>query len=66
MLDGGPGNNVVIQGFAAPAIGRRECRAVLGQFMASSFVPAGQGHGATPIADPQASQPPVLAMPQHA
>ena len=33
VLDGGPGSNVVIQS------------AVLGQFMASSFAPAGQGHG---------------------
>jgi Ca2+-binding RTX toxin-like protein len=62
ILDGGPGDNVVIQGFAAPASGA----ALLGQFMASSFVPAGQGLGATPIADPQAGQQPVLAMPQHA
>ena len=40
--------------------------ALLGQFMASTFVPAGEGHGATPMADPQAGQPPLLAVPQHA
>jgi hypothetical protein len=38
----------------------------LGQFMASSFVTAGDGHGAMPAADPQSSQPPLLALPQHA
>jgi RTX calcium-binding nonapeptide repeat (4 copies) len=37
--------------------------ALLGQHMASSFVTAGDGHGATPIADPPASQPPLLAQP---
>ncbi|MBX9645799.1 MAG: calcium-binding protein [Xanthobacteraceae bacterium] len=62
VLDGGPGDNVVIQGFAASASGA----ALLGQFMASSFAPAGQGLGVTPIADPQAGQQPVLAMSQHA
>ena len=40
--------------------------ALLGQFMASSFVSDGEGHGAIPMADPQAGQPPLLAMPQHA
>jgi Ca2+-binding RTX toxin-like protein len=39
---------------------------LLSQFMASSFAAAGDGHGATPIADPHAAQPPVLASPQHA
>jgi hypothetical protein len=36
---------------------------VLGQFMASSFAPAGQGQGSTPIADPSSNQPPLLAQP---
>jgi Ca2+-binding RTX toxin-like protein len=40
--------------------------ALLGQFMASSFVPTGHGFGEVPLADPQQSQPPLLAMPQHA
>jgi hypothetical protein len=31
--------------------------------MASSFVQAGEGHGATPTADPTPSQQPVLAQP---
>jgi Ca2+-binding RTX toxin-like protein len=64
VLDGGPGNNVVIQGFAGPAPGASA--ALLGQFMASSFAPAGQGAGAMTMADPQAGQQPVLAMSQHA
>jgi Ca2+-binding RTX toxin-like protein len=64
VLDGGPGNNVVIQGFAGPASGASA--ALLGQFMASSFAPAGQGAGAMTLADPQAGQQPVLAMSQHA
>lgn len=51
VLDGGPGSNVVIQS------------AALGQFMASSFAPAGQGQASTPIADPASNQPPLLAQP---
>jgi len=47
---------------ASPAAGA----ALLGQFMASSFVSAGEGHGATPIADPSASHPPQLALPHAA
>jgi Ca2+-binding RTX toxin-like protein len=62
VLDGGTGNNTVIPGGAAPIASA----ALLRQFMASSFVAAGQGNGATPIADPQPSQQPLLAMPQHA
>jgi hypothetical protein len=31
--------------------------------MASTFVAAGDGHGTTPIADPQATQQPLLAQP---
>jgi Ca2+-binding RTX toxin-like protein len=37
--------------------------ALLGQHMASSFVAAGDGHGATPIAEPPSSQQPVLTHP---
>jgi Ca2+-binding RTX toxin-like protein len=37
--------------------------ALLGQAMASSFVREGEGHGATPIADPAPSQQPMLAQP---
>ena len=47
---------------ARPAAGA----ALLGQFMASSFVSAGEGHGAVPIADPSASQQPQLALPHAA
>jgi Ca2+-binding RTX toxin-like protein len=39
--------------------------ALLSQFMASSFVAAGEGLGGTPV-DPQASHPALLAPPQHA
>jgi len=37
--------------------------ALLGQSMASSFVTAGDGHGATPIADQPSSHQPLLAQP---
>ena len=37
--------------------------ALLGQFMASSFVPAGGPQGGMPTADPAANQPPLLAQP---
>ena len=37
--------------------------ALLGQFMASSFVTAGDGHGGIPVADQQPAQPPLLAQP---
>jgi Ca2+-binding RTX toxin-like protein len=57
VLDGGPGNNVVLN---AP---QAETAALLGQFMASSFVTAGDGHAPTPIADPASSQPPLLTQP---
>jgi Ca2+-binding RTX toxin-like protein len=60
VLDGGSGANTVIPGsnIAAPA-----GVALLGQFMASSFVTAGDGHSGTPIADPPSSQPPLLTQP---
>jgi Ca2+-binding RTX toxin-like protein len=69
ILDGGPGNNVQIQApvtqapgsGASPAAGA----ALLRQFMASSFVPAGQGLGVPPIADPSVAQQPQL-VPPHA
>jgi Ca2+-binding RTX toxin-like protein len=57
ILDGGTGNNVLLQ---APV---SHASALLGQFMASSFVTAG-GSGGTPIADQSSSQPPLLAQPQ--
>jgi RTX calcium-binding nonapeptide repeat (4 copies) len=37
--------------------------ALLGQHMASSFAPADDGHGATPIVDTPANQQPLLAQP---
>jgi Ca2+-binding RTX toxin-like protein len=63
VLNGGPGANVVIPGGAAAPTGSA---ALLGQFMASTFVTAGDGHGGTPIADAQPDQPHLLAQPQHA
>ncbi|MEN3380093.1 MAG: hypothetical protein V7608_137 [Hyphomicrobiales bacterium] len=57
ILDGGIGD-ILIQGTVqAPHA------ALLGQFMASTFVTAGDGHGATPIAELPSSQPPLLAQP---
>ncbi|MGD9879434.1 MAG: beta strand repeat-containing protein [Reyranella sp.] len=50
VLDGGLGDNVVIQ-------------SLMGQFMASSFVPAGPGLGGMSMADPATSQPMLLAQP---
>jgi Ca2+-binding RTX toxin-like protein len=63
ILDGGTGNNVLIQ---APVTRPGASAAVLGQFMASSFVSAGEGHGASPLADPQAGQQQHLALPHAA
>jgi hypothetical protein len=60
VLDGGPGNNVVLNSAtAAPPA------ALLGQAMASSFVSTGAGQGGTPLPDPNMSNPPLLAQPQH-
>jgi Ca2+-binding RTX toxin-like protein len=71
ILDGGTGNNVLIQApvtrsGAATGGSPAASAALLGQFMASSFVPAGEGHGETPLVDPRASQPPQLALPHAA
>jgi Ca2+-binding RTX toxin-like protein len=75
-LDGGPGNNILIQdggatpmsanngGSVPPADGSQAGSvALLGQFMASTFVTDGGGQGATPLADPHGNQPPLLAQP---
>ena len=61
VLDGGPGSNVVIQ---SATIARMAANpgALMVQAMASSFVPAGAGAGAPPIADPSTQQP-LLAQP---
>ncbi|MFO1162169.1 MAG: calcium-binding protein [Reyranellaceae bacterium] len=50
VLDGGPGSNVVIQ-------------SLLGQFMASSFVPSGLGQVVQSMMDAASSQTPTLAQP---
>ena len=61
VLDGGPGNNVV---FNAPTVAPHA--ALLVQAMASSFVAAGEGQTATPVADPNTNQAPLLAQPHNA
>jgi Ca2+-binding RTX toxin-like protein len=61
VLDGGPGNNIVLN--AATVAPQAETAALLSQFMASSFVTAGDGHAPTPIADSASSQPPLLTQP---
>jgi Ca2+-binding RTX toxin-like protein len=61
VLDGGPGSNTVLN---AATVAPQAF--LLTQFMASTFVPASDGQGATPIADPNANQAPLLAQPQHA
>jgi Ca2+-binding RTX toxin-like protein len=75
VLNGGSGNNVVIAGAATPppppapfpAVAvNPNSTALLSQFMASSFVATGSGSSATPVADPQSSQQPLLTTPQHA
>jgi Ca2+-binding RTX toxin-like protein len=70
VLDGGPGNNTVINGAtvapgtSTPSGGSQAPNvALLGQFMASSFVTAGDGHGGTPVTEPPSSQPPLLTQP---
>ena len=71
VLDGGPGNNVVIPGAtvsappASPTGGSAlgPSPILLGQFMASSFVPAAGTVGAMPVAEAPSSQPPLLAQP---
>jgi len=72
VLDGGTGNNSVFGPVSAanpvtatnvsPAAGA----ALLSQFMASSFVSTGDGHGAVPMADPSVGQQPQLALPHAA
>jgi Ca2+-binding RTX toxin-like protein len=81
ILDGGPGNNTVFQfatvapmasgnstdGTVMPADGAHAASlALLGQYMASSFVTAGDGHGGTPLADPASSQQQPLLTQPHA
>ncbi|HET9667108.1 MAG TPA: hypothetical protein VFP09_10145, partial [Desertimonas sp.] len=59
VLDGGTGSNVVIQSLTAPPANV----ALLGQFMASSFVTAGESHSAMQLAEQSTNQPPLLAQP---
>jgi Ca2+-binding RTX toxin-like protein len=67
VLDGGPGGNVVIQslvsnfaaGGGSPAAGA----ALLGQFMASSFAPTGEGLEHMPLGGSSPDQHPMLTQP---
>jgi Ca2+-binding RTX toxin-like protein len=59
VLDGGPGANTVLNSVTDPAASA----ALLSQFMASSFVSAGNGQGAMPVADQSSTQQPLLAQP---
>src|SRR5262245_61292190 len=61
VLDGGPGSNTVIA--SATTGGGSPTAALLGQFMASSFVAAGDAHGTTPITDQPSNQQPLLTQP---
>jgi Ca2+-binding RTX toxin-like protein len=74
ILDGGTGNNITIQSavnnpgnaVSAPATATGntapQAAALLGQFMASSFVTAGEG-GAIPVAEQLPAQQTLLAQP---
>ncbi len=59
VLDGGTGSNVVIQSITASPVSA----ALLGQFMASSFVTAGDSHGGMQMAEQSTNQQPLLAQP---
>jgi Ca2+-binding RTX toxin-like protein len=63
VLNGGTGNNVVIPGDAAAPTGSA---ALLGQFMASTFVTPSVPLGAPQTTDPLSNPQPLLASPQHA
>jgi Ca2+-binding RTX toxin-like protein len=72
VLDGGRGDNTIINsaedvlhGGPGDDSAGPPPPALLSQFMASSFPPAGSGQGITQLADPNANQPPPLAPPQH-
>ena len=64
VLDQGPGIGVVIQSpVGAPSSDGSRSAALLGQSMASTFVTAGLGQGAAPIAEAEVNPQPVLAQP---
>ena len=64
ILDGGPGDNILIQSLTvAPAVaGDAASVALLSQFMAASFAPAG-GPVGTPTVEAVTQQQPLLAQP---
>jgi Ca2+-binding RTX toxin-like protein len=56
-------DRLVINGVGVPLGSVAQSAALLSQFMASSFATAGDGHGATPVADQPPTQQPLLAQP---
>jgi len=64
VLDQGTGTGVVIQSpVSVPPGASAQAAALLGQSMASTFVTAGDGQGAAPIAEAAANPQPLLAQP---
>jgi len=68
ILIGGPGQDVLDQGTGTGVViqspvGAPPAAALLGQSMASTFVTAGVGQGAAPIAEAAVNPQPVLAQP---
>jgi Ca2+-binding RTX toxin-like protein len=59
VLDGGTGDNILLPSLTAGS----PQAALLRQFMASSFVAAGDGGGETPVVDSTANAHPLLTQP---
>ena len=66
VLDGAPGDDVIIQSVVSNLPSDSSAAALLGQFMASSFVTAGDAQGETPVADPVVTQQQPLLTQPHA
>jgi Ca2+-binding RTX toxin-like protein len=68
VLDGGTGNNIVIQGAPTVAsmssISAASDLGLLMQYATSSFATESEGHGQTPLTDPQTAQPSRAAIAQ--
>src|SRR5262245_53515562 len=63
VTDGGPGNNILIQSATTGGGPLAPTASLLSQFMASSFVTAGDAHGTTPITDQPSDQQPLVTQP---
>ena len=66
VLDGAPGDDVIIQSVVSNLPSDSNATALLNQFMASSFVTAGDAQGETPVADPVVTQQQPLLTQPHA